>query len=107
MEVISQHVLYCVLSHLGHGGDLLACLLYVEPFGHGGDFSARTVLCVEPFGAPGITITYIIYFAQCCSYRLCRAHSGLHALRDTCSYIHKLIQTVKCINHCVDHCIHK
>ena len=67
MEVISQHVLYCVLSHLGHGGDLLACLLYVEPFGHGGDFSARTVLCVEPFGAPGITITYIIYFAQCCS----------------------------------------
>ena len=67
MEVISQHVLYCVLSHLGHGGDLLACLLYVEPFGHGGDLlacllyvepfghggdlSARTVLCVEPFGA--------------------------------------------------------
>ena len=68
MEVISQHVLYCVLSHLGHGcdlsvacllyvepfghgGDFSACILYVEPFGHGGDLSACTVLCVEPFGA--------------------------------------------------------
>ena len=50
MEVISQHVLYCVLSHLGHGGDFSACVLYVEPFGHGGDLSAF-VLCVEPFGA--------------------------------------------------------
>ena len=45
MEVISQHVLYCVLSHLGHGGDFSACILYVEPFGHGGDLSAF-VLCV-------------------------------------------------------------
>ena len=35
-----------------HGGDISACtVLCVEPFGHGGDLSACTVLCVEPFGA--------------------------------------------------------
>ena len=51
MEAISQHV-YCeLIEPFGHGGDLLACVLYVEPFGHGGDLSACTVLCVEPFGA--------------------------------------------------------
>ena len=46
-------LLACVLcvESFWHGGDLLACVLYVEPFGHGGNLLACTVLCVEPFGA--------------------------------------------------------
>ena len=33
----------------GHGGDVLASVLCVQPFGHGGDFLV-SVLCVDPFG---------------------------------------------------------
>ena len=47
--------MYCVLSHLGHGDYVSACVLIlcVEPFAHGPleviSLSAF-VLCVEPFG---------------------------------------------------------
>ena len=32
-----------------YGADFLACVLCVEPFGHGDDFVVYYVLCVEPF----------------------------------------------------------
>ena len=34
MEVILS--IYCTV-YVGHGDDLLVCVLCVEPFGHGGD----------------------------------------------------------------------
>ena len=46
MEVIFQHVLYRELSHLGHEGDFSACVMCVDPFGHGGDLSAfEAIVC--------------------------------------------------------------
>ena len=39
-----------------HGADFLACVLCVEPFGHG----AVYVLCVEPFGHGGDLLVCVL-----------------------------------------------
>ena len=52
MEVIS-YIVFVLCIGFRHGGDLLACVLCVEPFRHGGDLLGGDllvcVLCVEPF----------------------------------------------------------
>ena len=78
--------------NFGHGGDLLACVLHIEPFGHGGDLLA-CVLHIEPFGHEGILLACVLRIAWLEPLR-CQKYAAAALLAQRKYFIIRLIGCV-------------